>query len=70
MWFDVESRYEATIIPPASASKRLWFDVESRYEATQLDKVFKQKQLWFDVESRYEATFSLGFNPKIGCGLM
>ena len=34
LWFDVESRYEATKDMIYVRSKELWFDVESRYEAT------------------------------------
>ena len=34
LWFDVESRYEATVDGRVIDIKELWFDVESRYEAT------------------------------------
>ena len=34
LWFDVESRYEATACLRSSSAALLWFDVESRYEAT------------------------------------
>ena len=34
LWFDVESRYEATGSNDTSLNLPLWFDVESRYEAT------------------------------------
>ena len=34
LWFDVESRYEATSLLIDASLLRLWFDVESRYEAT------------------------------------
>ncbi len=32
LWFDVESKYEAT--HRGNADGVLWFDVESKYEAT------------------------------------
>ncbi len=34
LWFDVESRYEATATKELQEMVLLWFDVESRYEAT------------------------------------
>ena len=34
LWFDVESKYEATISPTNFEAVMLWFDVESKYEAT------------------------------------
>ena len=34
LWFDVESRYEATHGKGQTGGCQLWFDVESRYEAT------------------------------------
>ena len=34
LWFDVESRYEATRRTIGTDASMLWFDVESRYEAT------------------------------------
>ena len=34
LWFDVESRYEATANSILIKVNQLWFDVESRYEAT------------------------------------
>ena len=34
LWFDVESKYEATVLPPTISNLQLWFDVESKYEAT------------------------------------
>ena len=36
LWFDVESKYEATFAPSLHAARELWFDVESKYEATSL----------------------------------
>ncbi len=35
LWFDVESRYEATFGFSCVSGNLLWFDVESRYEATE-----------------------------------
>ncbi len=35
LWFDVESKYEATSTPYRGEYDRLWFDVESKYEATE-----------------------------------
>ena len=35
LWFDVESRYKATIENYLIFRLQLWFDVESRYKATQ-----------------------------------
>ena len=57
LWFDVESRYEATRPRRGNECAVLWFDVESRYEATRPSLPVYTVQLWFDVESRYEATF-------------
>ena len=34
LWFDVESKYEATLMLFLIAQTLLWFDVESKYEAT------------------------------------
>ncbi len=34
LWFDVESKYEATISGFNTNEITLWFDVESKYEAT------------------------------------
>ena len=34
LWFDVESKYEATGIVESVIKSELWFDVESKYEAT------------------------------------
>ena len=56
LWFDVESRYEATKMHAKRQKKKLWFDVESRYEATIRCFMDGHGLLWFDVESRYEAT--------------
>ena len=58
LWFDVESRYEATDETEENPKNELWFDVESRYEATLSIASFWRLLLWFDVESRYEATVS------------
>ena len=33
LWFDVESKYEATIASEYGPTTLLWFDVESKYEA-------------------------------------
>ena len=38
LWFDVESKYEATKRQHYSRSAALWFDVESKYEATGTDQ--------------------------------
>ena len=35
LWFDVESKYEATLTMRRAVTTQLWFDVESKYEATQ-----------------------------------
>ena len=34
LWFDVESKYEATFYVVNVSEPLLWFDVESKYEAT------------------------------------
>ena len=34
LWFDVESKYEATQTDNHAFRSSLWFDVESKYEAT------------------------------------
>ncbi len=34
LWFDVESKYEATPSECYKMKLLLWFDVESKYEAT------------------------------------
>ncbi len=34
LWFDVESKYEATMNSQSRLKMMLWFDVESKYEAT------------------------------------
>ena len=34
LWFDVESRYKATLAAELAEEDMLWFDVESRYKAT------------------------------------
>ena len=34
LWFDVESKYEATTQALSRQNLSLWFDVESKYEAT------------------------------------
>ena len=39
LWFDVESKYEATNSLPEVGDVQLWFDVESKYEATSKFKV-------------------------------
>ena len=56
LWFDVESKYEATSIWQEVDSQWLWFDVESKYEATVTLAQDTIYALWFDVESKYEAT--------------
>lgn len=37
LWFDVESRYEATCQSRSVERSLLWFDVESRYKATSVN---------------------------------
>ena len=70
LWFDVESKYEATDDTIRSSPTRLWFDVESKYEAT-LDAFPPfSVGLWFDVESKYEATDRRGDKVQARCGLM
>ena len=64
LWFDVESKYEATLVPVITNSVLLWFDVESKYEATLQFLKYKILMLWFDVESKYEATGFLGTYPS------
>ena len=70
LWFDVESRYEATACCVSNFGNLLWFDVESRYEATILPKTAAIMELWFDVESRYEATAESERAKAESCGLM
>ena len=41
LWFDVESKYEATPDTRGGRGHQLWFDVESKYEATQRLFVFE-----------------------------
>ncbi len=36
LWFDVESKYEATVVRFRGKVEQLWFDVESKYEATKI----------------------------------
>ncbi len=70
LWFDVESKYEATVQLMAAPQPQLWFDVESKYEATLAKSIPISSMLWFDVESKYEATdFRIDF-IVMGCGLM
>ena len=70
LWFDVESRYEATNRYVLMSVEWLWFDVESRYEATTHIARKTVSSLWFDVESRYEATRGNGAVWWLCCGLM
>ena len=70
LWFDVESRYEATVTVARHINLVLWFDVESRYEATVDQRIVPITLLWFDVESRYEATPMYQDYMLISCGLM
>ena len=58
LWFDVESKYEATRTSVHERLTKLWFDVESKYEATHDSGTISTFSLWFDVESKYEATLS------------
>ena len=58
LWFDVESKYEATHGILMCIYSLLWFDVESKYEATVAEIQKKAAALWFDVESKYEATLN------------
>ncbi len=39
LWFDVESKYEATLTMRRAVTTQLWFDVESKYEATNREKI-------------------------------
>ena len=70
LWFDVESKYEATCRRSCRRCRWLWFDVESKYEATQFITKNLIVQLWFDVESKYEATESFILQVPSCCGLM
>ncbi len=70
LWFDVESKYEATRSRSLSYVRWLWFDVESKYEATLLRSIKSAVLLWFDVESKYEATELLVDHLQGSCGLM
>ena len=70
LWFDVESKYEATFLDAVGKHIVLWFDVESKYEATYYFLVFVKVRLWFDVESKYEATIGETNLEKRCCGLM
>ena len=45
LWFDVESRYKATLNEMNAIIKELWFDVESRYKATLLPSTEHRSQL-------------------------
>ena len=37
LWFDVEERYNTTIVLRTFKRLQLWFDVEERYNTTTLD---------------------------------
>ena len=70
LWFDVESKYEATLVILSHTLLTLWFDVESKYEATNDGGRLLYMLLWFDVESKYEATLDKVSEMEDGCGLM
>lgn len=40
LWFDVESRYKATLEIVSAKQTELWFDVELRYEETRFNFSF------------------------------
>ena len=70
LWFDVESKYEATLVILSHTLLTLWFDVESKYEATNDGGRLLYMLLWFDVESKYEATNRVYLALVRCCGLM
>ena len=70
LWFDVESRYKATVTRYKLLQILLWFDVESRYKATIAKPLQGGEGLWFDVESRYKATPVSWCTIALCCGLM
>ena len=56
LWFDVEKRYNTTVMQDTIEQKVLWFDVEKRYNTIfPLSRTIRSV-LWFDVEKRYNTT--------------
>ncbi len=70
LWFDVEVRYNTTLLNREIFLRELWFDVEVRYNTTLAGRSIGCLLLWFDVEVRYNTTRSHFINAHISCGLM